>query len=224
MKEHLAKFSYECKIVGGGPWVLLTLSLALVALLHGVLAPAALWRRHFIENCEVVFPVALALATGPLILTDVRHQVVGWSGRLPRRRVLHLRWLAIWGPFVGVAAVISIAMAEFWGPVQGGPTALAVMGPAAMLSGLAVCSTSYSGRAGVGYLVAVGLPATDFVLHRVGIYALAPALQWIDCLAFRWPEPWPGWAIVCWVQLGFGLLLIEYTILVSNSLYHGINS
>ena len=219
MREHWDKFILEWRIVGRAPWVLLALALTLVGLTHGVLASAGLWRRNFVDHCDAVFPMALALATGPLLQLDAEHHLVEFTSALPRRLVLHLRWLAIWGPFIGVAAIILIIMAGLWGPVRSGPVALATMGPAALLSGLSVWSTGYSGRLTVGYLVTVGLPGTDLVLRHLGAFALIPALQWIDCFAFRWPLTSPGWISVCWGQLGFGLFLIEYAILRSDAFY-----
>ncbi len=218
MRERWDQLIFEWRIVGRAPWVLATLALALVALSHGVLASTALWRRDFVENCEAIFPLAFALATGPLLQVDVRHRMVEFTSMLPGRLVLHLRWLAIWGPFVGAATIIII-MVGFWGPVRSGPAALAAMGPAALLSGLTVWSTSYSGRVTVGYLVAVGLLATDLVLRHLGAFAFIPLLQWIDCFAYRWPLASPGWVSVCWSQLGFGLFLIEYAIFHRDAFY-----
>ncbi len=220
MRNFKDRLVLEWMLLGWVPWVLLGLALVLVGLTHGVLEVASRWQRHFVENIEAFFPLALALSTAPLMTLEVDQNMIELTAKVPRRRALHLRWLALWGPFFILAALILTAMSQVFGPVPWSDGILAGLGPSALLSGLAVASASLSGRAAVGYLAAIGLLVADLILRVLGAFAAHPSLQWIDCFAYRWPLTGPPtWQIVALAQLTVGLVLIESVILTAHRLY-----
>ncbi|MCL4521292.1 MAG: hypothetical protein M1415_06865 [Firmicutes bacterium] len=210
----------ESVIAGPVPWILLLLALALMGLTHGVLEQASRWQPHFVENLEAFFPLALALSTAPLLTLDVDQNMVEVTARVPSRPVLHLRWLAIWGPFLIFAGLVLTVMTFFFGSVPWPQGVLAGLAPSAFLAGLATWGASLSGRTAAGYLLAIGILVADLILKVMGAFASFPSLQWIDCFAFRWPiSGAPSWQTVSLLQLVVGLGLIEAAILCAPRLY-----
>lgn len=213
------KIFAEWTILGPLGWLLLGLALALMGLTHGVLELASRWQHHFVENCEAFFPLALALATAPLILLEAEQGMIELTFKLPTRRILNLRWFSIWGPFILLAGVVLTLMSLAFGPVDWVHGLWAGIGPAALLSAIAVAGASYSGRLAVGYVAAIALLVTDLILRVLGAFSALPILQWIDCFAYRWPTPDPTWQVVSSVQLIIGLFAIEAMILDARRCY-----
>lgn len=214
-----AKLRTEWAVVGPLGIILVAIAVTLMGLTHGVVELASLWPRHFMENCEAFFPLAFALATAPLMTVDAEHGMIELSTKLPRARVLNLRLLALWAPGLALAALALGVMAALWGPVHLSRGILAGIGPALFLSGLAAWAATLSGRTAVGYLVAIGLPVADFILRVLGAFRAVPALQWIDCFAYRWKVPSPSWPDVKWAELAVGLLLLEALVAFAGPLY-----
>jgi hypothetical protein len=197
-------------VIGLLPWGLLAIALILVGLTHGVLELAVRWQRHFVENMEAFFPLALAFSTAPLLTLDADQNMIELTAKIPVTRLLHLRLLAIWGPFLLLASGVLAIMTAFFGPVPWQVGLFAGMAPAALLSGLALATASLTGRVAVGYLVAIGLSVADLILRVLGAFQAVPLLQWIDCFAYRWPVVGPPtWQVVSLGQLLMGLVLIE---------------
>ncbi len=209
----------EWAIVGPLPWIFLSISLLAVGLTHGVLEQAARWPDPLVENAEAFLPLALALSAAPLLTIEYDQGMIELSPRLPLRRSLHLRWLAVWGPFFLISAVGLRVMTHFFGTVNGWSLALAVLGPGAFLGGLSLLAASLSGKAAVGYVSAIALVVADLVLRELGLFASAPRLQWINAFAYRWQLPAPAWQGVSLAQLAAGFVLMEATILLAPRLY-----
>lgn len=206
----------EWAIVGPLPWIFLSISLLAVGLTHGVLEQAARWPDPY---AEAFLPLALALSTAPLLTLEHDQGMIELSPRIPLRRSLHLRWLAVWGPFLLISAVGLGIMTHFFGAVNGWSLALAVLGPGAFLGGLSLLAASLSGKPAVGYVSAIALVVADLVLRGLGLFASSPRLQWINAFAYRWQLPAPAWQGVCLAQLAAGFVLMEAAILLAPRLY-----
>lgn len=213
-----AQLRAEWAIVGPLPWILLSICLLSAGLTQGVLEQSARWQGHLVANVEAFLSLALALSTAPLLTLEYAQGMIELSHRIPLRRSLHLRWLAVWGPFLLILGV-GLWVIELFGAVNWWSLALAVLGPGAFFGGLSLLAASISGKAALGYVSAIALFAADLVLRGLGVFASAPRLQWINAFAYRWQLPVPAWQGVYLAQLAAGLVFIEAAILLAPSLY-----
>jgi len=219
MQRLLTLARYEARITFSLTLVLVPVALLLVALTHGVLEPAALWRRHFIEDCESFIPIALALITTPLLLVDSEAGMVELSATLPRRTILQVRWLTLWAACWALLLAGLEAMNLIWGPVLFWRGILAALGPSLFLTALAVWSATLSGRLAVGYLATIAFPVADLILRILGAYTVVPPLQLLDTFAYRWTMASPPWYAVKLFMLVVGLAGLQGCILLANRLY-----
>lgn len=203
------KLAFEFKIAGGLVTGLVVAALILIALTHGVLELAVNWRKHFIENSESFIPLALALASAPMLLVDSEHHMTELTSSLPQVAILHTRWLALWGPMWMVLLCGMEVMNLIWGPVHFWDGVLAALGPGLFLTGLAIWAGLLSARVAVAYLVAIGLPVADLILRILGAFTVIPPLQLLDVFAYRWTMASPAWWEVKWFMLIIGAALIE---------------
>jgi hypothetical protein len=206
----------ELKLIPQVSYLLLVLALVLLALTHGALELARNWQKHFVENMESFLPLALALLSTPMLITDSEQGMVELNATLPHRAILAVRFLAIWG----VSWAFLLAGAEclnlLWGPVPFWSGVLAAFGPAVFLTGLAFWATLITVRVAVGYLVAIGLCVTDLILKILGAFAAVPALQLIDAFSYRWASPGLSWWIPKVFMLAVGIILIVQAIQLSK--------
>ncbi len=129
MQRFLTLARYEARITFSLTLVLVPVALLLVALTHGVLESAALWRRHFIEDCESFILIAIALITTPLLLVDSEAGMVELSATLPRRTILQVRCLTLWTACWAILLAGLEAMNLVWGPALFWRGILAALGP-----------------------------------------------------------------------------------------------
>ncbi len=219
MRRLLTLSRYEARIFWSFTLALIPVALALIALTHGVLEPASLWRRHFIENCESFIPIALALITAPLLLVDSEAGMVELSATLPLRAILQARLLGLWGMSWALLLLGLEAMNLLWGPVPFWSGILAAIGPSLFLTALAVWSATLSGRLAVGYLATIALPVADLILRILGAYAAVPPLQLLDTFAYRWSMASPSWYAVKLFMLVVGFVGLQGCILLANRIY-----
>lgn len=215
MKDRVVMALMELRLLPQASYLLVLLALLLLGLTHGVLELSQNWQMHFIENMESFFPLALALITTPILLTDSEQGMTELNATLPHRRILITRVWVVWGASWIVIVAGSETMNLFWGPVPFWSGMLAVLGPALFLSGLAVWATLLTARVAVGYVVALGLPVADLILRVLGAFRAVPALQLIDTFSYRWVTPSMAWWIPKLFMLIAGTVLLERA--VANS-------
>jgi hypothetical protein len=197
-------------LVAAGPEALLTpVALVVFTALHAVgpsTGPEA-WRSLFVENCQSLLPIAIALGLVPVLLRDAEHGTLEEAITLPASRLAAVR-LALLGLGPAALAVAWLAvLAALWGPVAFGEGLFAALGPTLFLSGLGAWAALATGRATVGYLVVIGWPLGDLVLRLLGAFAGLPALQVLDVFAYRWPVPRVPWVLVDVLQAAGGAAL-----------------
>ncbi|PSR33145.1 MAG: hypothetical protein C7B46_11285 [Sulfobacillus benefaciens] len=214
MKRIWWKFRLELQLLWNWNWLLLLVALALLGLTHGVLEFAYNWRKHYIENMESFFPIAMAIITTPVFLVDHEDNVLEHEATSPMRAISHWRLAVLWTTMWFVVMVVGLGFDAIWGPVDFWAGAYATLGPAVFLSGLAIWTTLLTNRLAVGYLTVLSLAAADLILRILGAFQALWGLQLLDLFAFRWnitTLPWP------WVKtfmLITGVLLIEGAILL----------
>jgi hypothetical protein len=205
-------WAWELWILPLAPYSLLAAALLLLGLTHGVIELARNWPRHFIENMESFMPLAVALISTPLILTDSDQGMVELNATLPHREILWVRFGVVWGFCWLILLSGAAVMSLFWGPVRFWAGVWAAVGPAAFLTGLGLWATLWSARLSVGYLVVIGLPVADLILKILGAFSALPWLQLLDMFAYRWNVPAMPWWIVKGVMLAAGFVLIALAI------------
>lgn len=212
MKSWVRRAFYELKILPWGSYLLVLVAFLLLVLTHGVLEEAVKWRKHYIENMESFFPLAIALITAPLIVIDADQGMIEQIVDLPYIRMLHLRLTAVWTAYWSISLVGVEILNLIWGPVHLWEGLLAAVGPALFLTGLGLWGTLYSGRVAVGYLLALGLPTADLILRIIGVFTALPWFQLLDTFAYRWNIAAMPWWIVKIVMAVIGLMMIELSI------------
>lgn len=216
MKARVVMSLIELKIMPWASYLLLILALLLLGLTHGVIGLQSNFGKHFVENLESFFPLALALISTPILLIDVEQGMAELNATLPRISILVTRVHAVWGVSWAVILIGTEVMNLVWGPVPFWSGMLAALGPALFLTGLAVWATLLTGRVAVGYLVALGLPATDLILRVMGAFAAFPPLQLINTFSYRWMIPSVAWWVPKVVMLVAGTILFERAVAKSG--------
>jgi hypothetical protein len=206
----------ELKILPLASYSLILLALLLLAATHGALGLAQNWKRHFSENMESFFPMALALLSAPILVADLDQGMIELSAALPHRRVLVARIYAVWGASWLAILAGSGVMALMWGPVPYWSGMLAALGPAMFLSAVAVWATLLTARTSVGYLAALGIPAADLILRVLGAFTAIPALQLIDVFSYRWAILPVAWWVPKLFMLLVGGILFERAVAASQ--------
>jgi hypothetical protein len=207
--------------VGWGPtaW-LVPLGLVVLTLMHtGFGGGPPLWRVNFIENCEAFVPVAMGLASAPILLVEAEEHTWELTGMLPVSAVAGLRLVAVVGGQWLLVLAWLAGLRLVWGPVPYWQGFLAAWGPGLFLGGLATLTASAAGRVSLGYLMALGLPVADLVLKLLGALAAAPLLQFVNVFAYRWPAAVPPWWAVKTAMAAAGLLL--YALAIRGWRTHG---
>ncbi len=214
------RWRLEWPILAGPETALPVVALVVFTGLHATLprSGAESWARLFVENCQSLLPLALALAAVPALLRDAEHGTVEAAIVLPSRAVLATRLAVILGGGGALCAAWLGVLALLWGPVAFGAGLWAAAGPTLFLAGLGLLLASASGRSTVGYLAVIGWATGDLVLRLLGAFRAVPALQWCDVFAFRWPLPAPGWPAVAGGQGAFGAALLLATLLAARPL------
>ncbi|MCY0877651.1 MAG: hypothetical protein OWU84_01720 [Firmicutes bacterium] len=208
-------YAWELAIFPLMPYSLLAVALLLLGLTHGVIELAQNWPRHFIENMESFMPLTVALISAPLIQLDSDQGMVEMNATLPQRLILWIRLAVLWGTCWALLLAGAEIMNLLWGPVRFWAGVWAAVGPAALLTGLALWATLLTTRLAVGYLVVIGLPVADLILKILGAFNAVPWLQLIDTFAYRWNVPAMPWWVVKAVMLGAGGVLIALAIQAS---------
>jgi hypothetical protein len=209
----LARLALEARLALGANLALVALGLILVALERlPALGGAALWRTHWTENLEAFVPLAIALGAGQAVLVNVERATVEMEAAFPVERVVATRLVLQQAAAWFAVVVATAAMAWAWGPVAYGRGLVAALGPASFLSGLVLWGASASGRAPVGYLLALGLAVADLVLRVLGAFAAVWPLAFLDLFAYRWNVAFPAWPWVKAAMLASGLGLMALSV------------
>lgn len=216
MKDRLIMAGLELKLLPQASYLLLLVALLLLGLTHGVIELAQNWQKHFIENMESFFPIALALITAPILIVDSEHGMLEINATLPHRLILVTRVYAVWGLCWLVILLGAAVMDLIWGPVPFWEGMLAALGPALFLSALAVWASLLTARLAVGYLVALGLPVADLILRVLGAFQAIPALQLLDTFSYRWAVPSVPWWMPKLFMLVVGAVLFERAVATSR--------
>ncbi len=209
MKARVTMSLIELKIMPQASYLLLILALLLLGLTHGVIELSSNFAKHFIENLESFFPLALALISTPILLIDAEQGMAELNATLPRIPILITRVRAVWGVSWAAIFLGTEAMNLLWGPVPFWSGMLAILGPALFMTGLCVWATLLTGSVVVGYLVALGLPVADLILKVMGAFAAFPPLQLINTFSYRWMIPSIAWWVPKVVMLVAGTILFE---------------
>jgi hypothetical protein len=195
-----------------GFWLLPLAWLVLAAMRSPLGGGAAVWARHFPENCEAFLPVAVGIASTPALLAEEEQGLWELNGALPVGRVAAVRM----GAFVGgmwLATIAWLVVLRFtFGPVPFGSGLLAASGPGLLLGGLGTWAATATGRVTMGYLMVVGLPVADLILKILGAFSAVPVLNWLNVFAYRWAVPAPPWPVVKAVMAVLGILLYAVTV------------
>jgi hypothetical protein len=201
----------EWSVLAGPETALPAVALIVFTALHafGPAAGPESWRALFVENCQSLLPVGIALAAVPALLRDAEHGTVEGALVLPARAVGAARLVLVLGGGAALAVAWLALLAAAWGPVAFAAGLWAALGPTLFLAGLGVLAGAATGRASVGYLLVLGWPTADLVLRLLGTFPTIPLLQWLNVFAYRWPLPAPAWPAVAGLQalLGAALLL-----------------
>jgi hypothetical protein len=210
----------EWAVLAGPEAALPVVALIVFTALHAFGPPGGTesWRALFVENCQSLLPVGIALAAVPALLRDAEHGTVEGALVLPARAVAAARLLLV----LGGGALLSILwlglLAALWGPVAFGAGMWAALGPTLWLSGLGALGGAAAGRATVGYLLVLGWPTGDLVLRLLGAFQAFPALQWLNVFAYRWPLATPSWPAVAGGQAVAGAALLLWALLAARRL------
>jgi hypothetical protein len=188
-------------------WLIPAAWMVMAAMHTGLGGGPGVWSRHWTENCEAFFPIAFGLASAPLLLVEQEDGQLEVTGAYPMARVARTRLLAVVGG--GWAAVLAglVVLRLGFGPVPFWSGVLAALGPGLFLGGLSCWAATASGRATLGYLLAVGVPVMDLVLRLLGGFQVLWPLQFINVFAWRWPLPEPPWWLVKVAMAGAGFAL-----------------
>ncbi len=201
----------EWAVLAGPETALPAVALAVFTALHafGPATGPESWRALFVENCQSLLPVGVALAAVPALLRDAEHGTVEGALVLPARTVGFSRLFLVLAGSAILALLWLGLLAAAWGPVAFAAGLWAALGPTLFLSGLGVLAGAATGRSSVGYLLVLGWPTADLVLRLLGAFQAIPALQWLNVFAYRWPLALPAWPAVAGLQalLGAALLL-----------------
>jgi len=203
MTSRWMRIRYEWTVLKSPNLGFVPLALLLLGLTHGVLELASRWDRHFIENMESFFPLAIALTTVPLGIIDREAGVLEHEMTLPMAAIagwrLAILWTVLWAEILIGVGIFD----KLWGPVPFWAGVGAALGPALWLSALGLWATLIVPRVAFGYLVILALPVTDLILRVLGAFSAIPALQLIDLFAYRWNIPSVPWE---WVKTAMGVV------------------
>jgi len=202
------RYGLEWRLAVGPPWLLVPLGLVVLALMHtGLGGGPSVWARHWPENCEAFVPIGFGIGSASLLLVEQDDGMLEMVAPLPMPRLALTRLLAVVGGGWLLVLLWLGLLDLVFGPVPFWTGVLAALGPGLLLGGAAMLAATWSGRAAVGYLVAIGVPVMDLVLQLLGVLRAAWPLQFVNVFAYRWAAPEPGWLVVKVVMVLAGVWL-----------------
>lgn len=170
------------------------------------------------ETCQSFLPIGFALAVVAAVLRDAEHGTLEGAVTLPTAAVTATRLTVLLGGNALLAVLWLALLVAIWGPAAYGAGLFAALGPALLLCAFGVAAATVVGRATLGYLLVIGWPLGNLVLHLLGWFGTFPVLQRLNVFADRWPVPGVGWPAVAGTQGLAGAVVLALVLAWSRPL------